>query len=163
VHVHPTTLSMCSDLYCTHEAAPCSHDDTQLAECPQSLHICHHFGTGRRTGFGRCWHGCRCWHMSTRTRTGICWRKLPTPHQVSETQCLLWYWSEYDALGPCVCLTRASATGLHLPGGGDKQKQQLVTVEHLVRSHWAKCVLDCCCGNVLQCTRGLSHVAVLGT
>jgi phosphoglucomutase len=31
-----------------------------------------------------------------------------------------------------------AAPGLHLPGGGDKQKRQLVTVEHLVRSHWAK-------------------------
>lgn len=58
--------------------------------------------------------------------------------------------SEYDTLGQCICLTRASATGLHLPGGGDKQKQQLVTVEHLVRSHWAKCVLHCSVG--LSCS-----------
>lgn len=30
------------------------------------------------------------------------------------------------------------APGLHLPGGGEKQTKELVTVEQLVRAHWAK-------------------------
>lgn len=32
----------------------------------------------------------------------------------------------------------AKCAGLHLPGGGDKQSKQLVTVEHLVKAHWAE-------------------------
>mmetsp|Transcript_8825 Transcript_8825/g.26425 ORF Transcript_8825/g.26425 Transcript_8825/m.26425 type:complete len:603 (+) Transcript_8825:130-1938(+) len=31
-----------------------------------------------------------------------------------------------------------AAPGLHLPGGGDKQTKQLVTVEQVVKAHWAQ-------------------------
>jgi Phosphoglucomutase/phosphomannomutase, alpha/beta/alpha domain III len=55
-----------------------------------------------------------------------------------------WLWTDLD-LKCCASfilfdMIGCYSTGLHLPGSGDKQTQQLVTVEHLVRSHWAKWV-----------------------
>lgn len=35
-------------------------------------------------------------------------------------------------------LWRGRLAGLHLPGGGDKQTKQLVTVEQVVKAHWAQ-------------------------